>query len=258
MDQDNILAALFVVDHLGLGAHVNPAAPGAIGLDDTGPAIDDTGRRKIGAGYVLHQLIDRQVRVSNQRQTAADHLGEVVRRNIGGHTHRDARGTVDQQIGDPGRHNGGNAFGAIIVIDKIDSFLVEIRQNGVRDLAHADFGVTHGRRGIAIHRTEVALAVHQHIAQGEWLGHPHDGVVDRRIAVRVVLTDHIPHHAGRLLIPLVPVVAELVHREQHAPVHRFQAVAHIGQSPPHDHAHRVIQVGLFHLVFNIDGEDFFG
>ena len=47
-----------------------------------------------------------------------------------------------------------------------------------------------------------------------------------------------------------------VHREQHAPVHRLQAVAHVGQRAPDDHAHRVIEVRPAHLLFEVDGEDF--
>ena len=74
----------------------------------------------------------------------------------------------------------------------------------------------------------------------------------------VVFTDHVADHAGRLLVGLVPVVVELVHGEQHAPVHRLQAVAHVRQRPPHDDAHGVVEVGLLQLVLDIDGKDFFG
>jgi hypothetical protein len=40
-------------------------------------------------------------------------------------------------------------------------------------------------------------------------------------------------------------------------VHRLESVAHIGQGPPHDDAHGVIEIGLLHLVFEIDGQNFF-
>ena len=76
--------------------------------------------------------------------------------------------------------------------------------------------------------------------------------------MRVILTNHIAHDASRFLVGLVPIIAELVHGEQHPSMHRFQAIAHIGQRAPHDHAHRVIHVGLFQLVFNIDRDDFPG
>ena len=36
---------------------------------------------------------------------------------------------------------------------------------------------------------------------------------------------------------------------------RLEAVAHVGQRPGHDHAHRVIEVAHPHLVFDADGPD---
>jgi len=49
-----------------------------------------------------------------------------------------------------------------------------------------------------------------------------------------------------------------MHRVQHAPMHRLQAIAHIRQRSPDDHAHGVIEVGTAHLVFKADREGFFG
>ena len=75
--------------------------------------------------------------------------------------------------------------------------------------------------------------------------------------MRVVLTDNVADHTGRLLVGLVPVVAQLSHGEEHAAVDRFQAVAHIRQRPADDHAHGVIEIGLFHLLLDVYREDFF-
>jgi hypothetical protein len=49
---------------------------------------------------------------------------------------------------------------------------------------------------VSVDRSEVALAVHQHVAHREVLRHAHDGVVDRLVAVRVVLADHVADDAG--------------------------------------------------------------
>jgi hypothetical protein len=76
--------------------------------------------------------------------------------------------------------------------------------------------------------------------------------------VRVVLADHVADDARALLVRAVPVVVQLVHREQHAPVHRLEAVARIGQGAPDDHAHRVVEVRAPHLLFEADGEGFLG
>jgi hypothetical protein len=45
--------------------------------------------------------------------------------------------------------------------------------------------------------------------------------------------------------------AELIHAEKNAAVHGLQAVTHIRQRAPDDYAHRVIEVRLLHLRFDI-------
>src|SRR3989454_2428516 len=74
----------------------------------------------------------------------------------------------------------------------------------------------------------------------------------------MVLPEDLAHHSGALHVGTVPDVVRLVHREEHAPVHGLQPVPHVGQRAPHDHAHRVIEVGAAHLLFQADGESFLG
>ena len=83
------------------------------------------------------------------------------------------------------------------------------------------------------------------------MGHPHYGVVNRGIPVRVVFTNHIPDHSGRLHVGPVVGIVQLIHGEEHTFMHWLQAIANVGQSPPNDDAHGVIEVGLPQLVLNI-------
>ena len=41
-------------------------------------------------------------------------------------------------------------------------------------------------------------------------------------------------------------------------MHGFQAIANIGQGTADDDAHRVIEIGLLHLVFEAYGQQFLG
>ena len=256
MDDDGVFTLRFIADDLGLGPHVDATAPGAIGLHNPCTAIDLGAGGKIGAGDVLHQLIHIDVRVLQGRQTTRDHLTQVVGRNVGGHTHGDARRSVDQQIGDPGRQHRRYLLGAIVVVDEIDRFLVEISEQGMRNFRHANFGVAHGGSRVAVDRSKVALPVYQGVAQREILSHSHDGVIHRRITVRVILTNYIADHACGLFVGLVPVVIQLVHRKQHSAMHWLQTVSDIRQGATDDHAHGVVHVRLFQLIFDVDGEDF--
>ena len=200
----------------------------------------------------------RGLRVLQQVQAGVDHLVQVVRRDVRRHAHRDAGRAVDQQVRHARRQHQRLLLRAVVVGAEIDGVLVDVGQHLVRDLRQADFGVAHRRGVVAIDRAEVALAVDQHVAQGEVLRHAHDGVVHRRVAVRVVLADHVADDARALLVGPVPVVVQLVHREQHAPMHRLQAVARVGQRAADDHAHRVVEVRPPHLLFEADGQGFFG
>ena len=99
------------------------------------------------------------------------------------------------------------------------------------------------------------MPIDQGHAHVEVLGHPHQGVVDGRIAVGVVLTKYLTDHTGAF--PVGPVAGEtqLIHGVKDAPVHRLEAIAGIGQGPTHDHAHRILQIGARHLVAQIGQND---
>ncbi len=119
----------------------------------------------------------------------------------------------------------------------------------------AGFGVAHGRRGVAVDRAEVALAVDQRVAHREILRHARHGVVDRHVAVRVVLAEHFADDAGRFLVGGVGADAHVVHGIQDAPVDRLEPVARIRQGAGDDHAHGVIEVRAAHLLVDVDAVD---
>ena len=195
-------------------------------------------------------------RIVEHREAGVDDFGEVVRRDVGGHAHRDARRAVDQQVREPRRHDRRLGLRFVVVRHEIDGFFFDVGEQLARDARHAHFGVTHGRRRVAVHRAEVALAVDQQVAHGKRLRHAHQRVVHGVVAVRVVLADDVADHAGGLLVGLVPVVTELAHGMQDAPVHGLQAVANIGQRAADDDAHGVVEIRLAHLVFEIHGKNF--
>jgi hypothetical protein len=188
-------SAIIALD-VAAGPYMDPAATGTVGLMYAAHTVDDPGSRKIRSRDVLHQTADLDVRVLDQRQTGIDDFCEVVRRYIGRHAHGDTGRPVDQQVRDPRREHGRFAFGLVVVRDEIDGLLVDIGDQLVGDACHAHLGVTHGGRRVAIHRAEISLAIDQHIAQREWLGHAHDRIVDGRVPVRVVFTDDVADDAG--------------------------------------------------------------
>ena len=116
------------------------------------------------------------------------------------------------------------------------------------------FGVPHGRRRIAIHRAEISLAVDQRIAHRERLRHSDQRIVNRRIAVRMKLAEHLADDLGALARGPVVVQPHFMQAIQNTPMDGLQAISDVGQRSADDHAHGVIEIRALHLVFDIDRE----
>ena len=101
-DDDAVAARLALFD-VGLGAHDHAAPAGGVGVADALVAHDDAAGGEIGAGHELHQLFDRGVGVIYQEGDGVGKFAQVVGRDVGRHTDRDARRAVEQQVGQRGR-----------------------------------------------------------------------------------------------------------------------------------------------------------
>ena len=111
--------------------------------------------------------------------------------------------------------------------------------------------VAHRRCRVVVDRAEVALTVDERVAQRERLRHAHERVVDRGVAVRVVLAHHVADRRRGLLVRPVRLQAGLVHAVEHAAVHRLQPVAHIRQGARDDDRHRVVEEARAHLLLEL-------
>ena len=238
-----------------LRAHDDGAAPGPVGGIGPGAPHDDPAGREIRRRDVLHQLVDRDRRVVEIGAAGVDDFAEIVRRDVGRHADGDAAAAIDEEVRKAGRQDLRLLLGVVVIGLELDRVLVEIVEQGVGDAGEPRLGVPVGRRRVAVHRAEIALAVDQRQAHREILRHPHHRVVDRQLAVRVVFADHVADDARRFAVAAVPLVAVDLHRIEDAAVHGLQPVADIGQRARHDHAHRVIEVGAPHLLFDRDRGD---
>ena len=99
------------------------------------------------------------------------------------------------------------------------------------------------------------MAIEQGMAAGEGLHQPHQGVVDGLVAMGVVLAKDVTNDAGTFAVRTIGGKPQLLHRKQDAALHWLEAVAHIGEGPPHDHAHGVFEVGTLHLLMQGDRLD---
>ena len=175
--------------------------------------------------------------------------------NAGRHADGDARRAVGEQVGEVGRQDHRLLVGAVVGGAEVDGVLVDAVEQQAGHRRHAALGVAHGGGVIAVDVAEVALAVDQRVAHREVLGEAHHRVVDRLVAVRVVVAHHLADDLGALLVAAGGVEPQLAHGIEDAPVHRLQAVAHVGQRPVHDGGERIGEVALLQRVLEADRLD---
>src|SRR5690606_14830169 len=99
VDHDGLTVAVFQVFKVRAGTHDDAATARAIAFAHTGHAINNGASREVGGRDVFDQFINRALGVAQAVQTAIDHFSQVMRRNIGGHTHGNTRAAVNQQVG---------------------------------------------------------------------------------------------------------------------------------------------------------------
>ena len=134
---------------------------------------------------------------------AVDDLTEVVGRDVGRHTDRDTRRTIDEQVGNTGRQNDRLLALLVEVGHEVNGFLLDVGEHDVCDLCHTRLGVTVSRRGVAVDGTKVTVTIDKRITEGERLCHTYHRVIDRRVTVRVVVTEHVTDRRCRLTEGLI-------------------------------------------------------
>ena len=209
-----------------LGAHDDPAAAVGVHLADrvdrlllAGDRVplrlvaeDRAAGREVRADDVRAQVVGRELRVVDEGDRGVDDLAEVVWRDVRGHPDGDPRRAVDQQVRQLGREDRRLLLRPVVVVDEVDRLLVDVGEHLGGDRGQARLRVAHRRGAVAVDRAEVALPVDERVAHREVLGEPDEGVVERDVAVRVVLAHHLaddrralPEGAGAAS-PISPIV----------------------------------------------------
>ena len=255
LGDDQADAALDLLD-LDDRAHRDGAAPGAVRLLDALVAQDRRARGEVGALDAQQerreQLLARRLGVVQVPLDTLGHLAQVVRRDVGRHADRDAGRAVDQQVREPRRQDRRLLRAAVVVVLEVDGVLVDVPDHLHGQRRHLALGVPRGGRRVVARGAEVALAGHQRVPQRPVLHQADQGVVDRRVTVRVVLAHDVADDARALGELAVRAVAAVVHRVQHAAVHRLETVADVRQGAADDDGHGVVEVRPLHLQLQVD------
>ena len=245
--------ALSVGKGLDIGHRPHPdlSSAGPVGLFAASGPQDQSAGGKIGRLHQRKHFLDIRIPVLvhpviDDLHYGAYHLAQIVRRDIGGHSHRDAAGAVHQKIGIPRGQDHRLFFRFIEVRSEIHGILVDIREHLHGDLRQPGLGITHGRGAVPVLGAEVSVAVHQGITGGPFLRHIDQRPVNGAVSVGMVFTHGIADDTGAFSVRLVRTVVQLDHGVKHAPLHGLQSVSHIRKGPGCDDAHGVVDVGGFH------------
>jgi hypothetical protein len=231
------------------GAELDGAAPAGVDLADLGGRGDDLATAgKVGPGHQRQHRVEVGLGVAHQRDRRGRDLAQVVRRDLGRHADRDARGAVEQHHRQPRGQQRRLLGRAVVVRHELDRPLVDLVEQQPRVGREAGLGIAHRGRAVAVARAEVALPVDQRIAQRERLRHANQRVVRRGVAVRMEAAEHVADHARRLHGLGGGTQPHLVHCIKDAALHRLLAVADVGQCTPLDHRDRVVEVGALGIA----------
>ena len=256
---DQALAPLLVLLHVDDGTHRHRAATGAIGVLDALTAHDEGTAGEVRSLDAFHgrleQLLGGGVGMGQGPLHGLVDLTQVVGRDVGGHAHGDTRGTVDEQVRESGRQDDRLGLLVVVVGLEVDGVLVDVANHLHGQRRHLALGVSHGRGTVIALGPEVALALHQLVAHRPRLGQTHQGVIDGRVAVRMVFAHDVTNDTGALVPAAIGTVPTVVHGVDDATVHWFEAVSHVGEGSPDDDTHRVVEVGVLDLVTNLDRPD---
>ncbi len=204
---------------------------------------------------MAHQVVGVRLRLVDELNDGVDDLAEPVRRHVRRHPDGDPGRTVDEQVREARREDGRLAARLVVVGDEVDRVHVDVPQHLGRETREPAFRVAHRGGGVVVDVPEVPLPVDERVAQRKRLRHADEGVVDRLVAVRVVVTHDITDDAGRLEPGAIRLQAGLVHCIEHAAVDRLQAVTGVGQSARDDDAHRIVDEARAHLLLELSALD---
>ena len=182
---------------------------------------------KSGPLTCASEPVDVDRRVVDVGDRRGDHLAQVVRRDVRRHADGDPRRAVDEQVREARRQHRRLLLAPVVVGHEVDRVHVEVAQHLGGQAGEAGLGVAHRGGRVVVDRAEVALAVDQRVAHREVLGQADQRVVDRRVAVRVVVAHHLADDPCALRVAARRAEAELAHPEEDAAMDRLEAVADV-------------------------------
>ena len=124
-----------------------------------------------------------------------DQLIQIVRRDVGGHADGNAGRSICEKVREGGGHYHRLFQRAVVIRAEVHGVFGQTFHQRLGNRGQARFGIAAGGRVIAVDVAKVALAVDQGITHVEILRQARHRVINRGVAMRVI----VPHHIARNL-----------------------------------------------------------
>ena len=100
MNNNGVFIGFLAIDDFSLGTDIYLAATCAISLFNATSAVDDAARREIRPRQMLHELLNRNIRLIEHGDGGVNDLRNIVWWNVGCHSHCNAGTSIDEQVRD--------------------------------------------------------------------------------------------------------------------------------------------------------------
>ena len=220
-------------------------------------AAEKSAGREVRSLDEFHQLRNRNFRLINLGTDAINDFAQIVGRHVRGHAYGDAGAAIDQQIWKRGGKHGRLSEALVVVGNEIHRVLIHVGHQQSAQMGQPRLGITHGRRRVVFDGTEISLAIHEFLAHRPGLGHMHQGGVNHRFAMGMVIAGGIAANLGALNVLAPRKQRQVFHRVEDAPLRGLESVTHVGQGPRDDDGHGIIEKRIFNFVRDIDFGNFF-
>ncbi len=147
---------------------------------------------------MLHQAVSVDVRIVDVGADGVTAFAKIVRSHVRGHSDCDTRRSVQQkQWGLCWQHS--RLFLSVIKVEShVHSVLVDVGKNIICHLLKLRLGVPHGGHRVSVHGAEVTLTENHRVTLVPRLRQSGKGIVNTRVSVRMILTEHLTHNLGTL------------------------------------------------------------
>ena len=189
---DNSLTAIFHLFDFSARTKNNRTLPCFISPVNTRLTHNQCTCRKIWSRKDFHDIASCCIRIVHDKLNCINRLTKIMRWDIGRHPNCNPCRTVHKQVREASRKNYRLSLAGIIVVNIINSVFINITKHLQSNLAHTCFCITLSSSSISVHRTEVPMAIYEHIAIAPPLSHPHHRFINRGVTMRVILTHDIP------------------------------------------------------------------